>query len=567
MTALVVPDQPEASPPPPRRSPAVLSEADYLTSQTGSARRSNVDQMIDLFQSPALSGMAAALERPDRGRPTHYSARLMLAVSACARVTGSIASALTELQARGTWESCRRAFGDDHEAEQVPTSPPNRDHVRQFRKVLTSNPQMMAGLSRAFTEAAVYQAQEMGHLLPGSEPEWSHVDPTRAIFGDGTILRPYSDVVEVLDPATGELIMLHSRAKSPERAKIQREVRQYGADDKTISGINSVNLQTRTTSGPVVLALGSELGAEQWAALDLIDRIVEFAGDGVHTLTYDGALTGWHAEYLMASHRIQLLGKLPRRTSRGEEDYDFTLTEDLTKVIGPNGKALTARREQELKVEAVRDIIRYSKRLPIGLNIYEGSSSRAGGEVVYGQVHFLPTATHMSNDGATCQHNLVLDDGALYTAVNDDDLGQVVKDAYLRCVTSVPIRSQNGTWGRTSLYEVPCPEGDFVYEHHWWPKDTRHHSSSSTSVRAPTDPLGWRLRPIPRYDTERFKFVLALRNDAESYNAWFKETLPKKIGRAASPTRAGQELDYLLAAVLRNSNTWHNYTITYDFID
>ena len=67
------------------------------------------------------------------------------------------------------------------------------------------------------------------------------------------------------------------------------------------------------------------------------------------------------------------------------------------------------------------------------------------------------------------------------------------------------------------------------------------------------DPAGSELRPLSRAD-ETFKDAFSRRNDAESYNAWYKRTLPIH-GRAASLTLEGQELDFLTAAILNNSVT------------
>jgi hypothetical protein len=50
--------------------------------------------------------------------------------------------------------------------------------------------------------------------------------------------------------------------------------------------------------------------------------------------------------------------------------------------------------------------------------------------------------------------------------------------------------------------------------------------------------------------------VTGRRNDAESYNQWFQTSLPHH-GRAATLNVAAQGLDFLLAGLVNNSNTWH----------
>ena len=63
------------------------------------------------------------------------------------------------------------------------------------------------------------------------------------------------------------------------------------------------------------------------------------------------------------------------------------------------------------------------------------------------------------------------------------------------------------------------------------------------------------LRVLSRADGERFDAVHGRRNDAESYNKWYKVSLPNH-GRAASLKIDAQRLDFLFGALLNNAITW-----------
>ena len=76
---------------------------------------------------------------------------------------------------------------------------------------------------------SVRQAQLLGHLLPSDEADLTRVDPRHPVFGDGVILKPMTDVMEVLNPITGAREYLGSRA-SLRPPRVQTEVRTLDAD-------------------------------------------------------------------------------------------------------------------------------------------------------------------------------------------------------------------------------------------------------------------------------------------------------------------------------------------------
>jgi hypothetical protein len=561
-TPLASTDSPATAPRTARTAP---SHQDLMR-QTGTARRADAEQMVSLFQYPGLITLGRALDESDadykdaRGRKALYSPRLLLAVAACARVSGSVASALSTLGDGDTWARCMAAYSRMPDAESVPDAPPTRDHIVYWYKKVAQRAGLIRALEESFTDVSVRQARSLGNLPTSREPKWADVDVLHLIEGDGTIVKPFSDVREVINPLTKKTMLIGSRAREDKNAKIQREVRLMGSDGKSASGINFVSFRTRTPFGSIVLGVRSELGAEQWAALDLIDQIVSHAADGVHTVVYDGALTGWHVDYLMANHRIQVLGKIA--ASSGPE------ASDAADGLRERAKSLAAEHSVDTKHAYVEHVFRNdvleqmyagTRPHPVGTSVYPRNSPRPGErryEVTHGHYEFL-TADHIDTHGKRCSHDLVMDDGALFVLELDERNDTPVKGAYLRCDSVHATGNTAGAYGREMTFQVPCGQGTFTYTSTWQPQNRRFHRDDPKKDRAPADAVGWRLRPVPQFDQEPFVAVQTARNISESYNAWFKRSLPGKgRERAASITRAGQELDFLLGGVVNNSNTW-----------
>jgi hypothetical protein len=541
---------------------ATRPTATDLKRTTGTTRRSEDDRIVALFGFPGLTHLSEALDRhraakDPRGRKAHFPALALLATAACARITGSQAAATTALKKPELWARCQEAFYALTEVE-LPDRPPTLDHVREFRKQVTQRTETLDDLSEAFTAAATGQARHLGNLARGVAPDWAEPDEAHVIFGDGTIVARYSDAEVIVCPVTGRKILTGSRAKDPKSAKIQREFRISGADDKNSAGINHVGMHTRTEYGPIVLATDIELGAEQWTALDLLDRVVRHAGDGVHTLVYDGAVTGWAVEYAMARHGIQVMGKIPAASSKtdahrySQEQIDhYVATVAREKNLEARGRV-----DRLLRSDILGQMYRGERPTAIGTSIYPSTTAECGYEVVYSSYLFT-TARHDTAHGP-CEHTLVLDDGALFTVTVDPVSELLVKDEHLPAISSVRNARSGGAWGTTTHFLVPCQTGDFEWTYTWTPAPTRHTRDSARQNRSPADPFGWRLRTTPRLVRDHHRVVTRARNDSESLNKAFKDTLPSK--RGASIHAQGQRLDYLLFGVMRNSDTWLAYT-------
>lgn len=534
------------------------------TEQETRIRRQRIE---DLFGFPGLVNLAAVLNQEratmsPRGRRSPYSDACLLAVTATARITGSLAETHRLLSSdEDLWRRCRESFERVH-GEALPITAPDKDRVDYLRKKLTTpSSELLVSLTRAFSAASVGQAQAMGNLLPGRQPQWADPDPRHAIFGDGTIVKPYSDVTVMTNPITGEVVYNGSRARTG-AAKIQQVNRfhgELGADGKPERGINFVSMHTRTDAGRVVLAVDWELGAEAWTALDLIDQVIALSGDGVHSVVYDRALTGWHGAYLMGRHRVQLYGKaVARRRDDDSQAVEWNVSERLRRAT--LGMELDYLARAVAKTTVLDEMYNNGLPQPVGTNLYErGNSLNRKYDLVHG-VYFFLTATHDDAHGKRCEHDLVMDDGALYTVEYDDLSEQLVKTRHLSCSSSTPQRTRAGAWRRVSTYPVPCGDGDFTFEVTWDPEPTRYRRDSAESNRSPKDPIASRLHPVTRRD-EKFSFVSRARNDVEGYNSWFKGTLPgQSRTRGSSITLEGQMLDFLLAAVVENSITWAAHT-------
>jgi hypothetical protein len=586
------------------------------SSPTGTSKAAQVDELADLFGFSGLHQLVPVIEgvmgRPgSRGRRPGHTLNELLASVAAARVTTSQASALAMLGRPEVRERCRAGFERASGGLQLANRPPTAEQIQYFRRVLLdlAGVDYLAGLQLRHQRLAYGQSRKLGNFPFGIAPDLSKPDERHAIYGDGTIPKPFTDVRIVTDPRNPDLsYAIGSRAKSVDAARVQKGFSHTEEDGKDARGLNMVAIHTWTAAGRVVLATGVAERAEQWAAMDLIDSLMAIISEvedrqnpgarhdperfqpGVHTLIYDRAITGWAVGYLMDRHGIQVLGKpvgdkhlddpdaaspdreLEARARRLGAEYDLDRIKD-----SQQRKVLNTL----LRRDVLADLVRYHDKLPLGISVYPKEKTKGIGrdlEHVRSYAALLPPATHHTLDG-TCSRDIALDDGSLFLVEPDPEEGHWVKTALLECDNATRSRGTDGSWVRTSRYRVPCPHGEFEHTHKWTPSDPRRQPPAKIGERTtppPKDPIGWRLRPLSRPDDLRdwyndgipmheiepekrhFTRASSRRNDSESYNSWFQASLPHR-GRAASLTRRGQELDFLLAAVLNNSMTWANH--------
>lgn len=588
---------------------------------TGTSKQSELNELQDLLEWPGLYRLADAvdeyrdkLRKSGAGVRQKYPTSILLFTAWAARITGSLASAIATLDDDIVWRRLEDTWSDLTNAEtkglRFPPKCPDREQVRHFTRSIIANPnygrpgfetvqRWEEFLQPKLQEIAIAQAKTQGHLLDDSEVDWTHPRPENTVIGDGTVVTRWSDVEQWTEPATGEIITRGSRAIS--RPRISDGTALTHDKKSHRHGYNMVSLHTATEHGWIVLGTGCADGAEQWAALDLIGSVAKRAGTGVHTLLYDRVFTGRLLDHMLGRHGIRVINKSVA-TNRGDssagpgldeiltvssetdtelrraadvfvanlESEDRTqvriadLTTDQRTALGNAEKAYGRHtRQSELKEL-------YDKRqaLPLGVSLYRSTSakhvtgSRAAGhrphfEIIRSAPRFVGSVTHA--DG--CNHLLYTDDGALHSVEADGQ--HLVKVATATCLSSRRKKlgsDREGTiYASEDTWVLPCPNGDLTYSTEWSPEPT-HPSQKHERPRDSIAAVLSDLRPISRSQANEFADVANARNNAESYNAWFKRRLPK-YGRAATLSKDSQEFDYIGAACVRNALTfaaWRN---------
>lgn len=548
-----------------------IAAANPQLALTGTARPALVGQLEALFGSNLIHLLAQALDvlnpRSGRGRPRYYPFAVLLAVLAGARAARSLPAVLTVLQDDQVWERCCEAFRSRRpDDEPLPGDGPSRDHIRYMRMRLTADPHAMAALQDSFQQLSINMATKLGNLKPsGDLPDWARPDPRHVIYGDGTVIKPHTDVTQFIDAASGEPRYEGSRASDPRRVKFQSTLSATSEDGKADKrGLNMVGLYTRTDYGRIVLATGVAMHAEVWAVLDLLDSVLPRAGHGIHTLVYDGAITGWHVDYLMGRHRVQVINKpVKNGTNRVGDEIDHRVKRDRARL----GVVENTPAGREARRRSKADFVEETTTWPVGEAFYP--TTHGSYDVYDTYYEDLADVVHRTASGHECRHHLVVDDGGVFE-VEWDPIDLVrVKTAHIRCATATPHQRPDGRWAVASTWKIPCEHGEVTYEHMWEPEGRRYQRGQEPG-RTPT---GWRLRPLSRTDDIHhlfgsdpaasvglapFKKVYGTRNDAESFNNWFQDTMSTH-GRAPSLSVADQTLDWMMTGLLQNVRTWMNY--------
>ena len=575
--------------------------------QTGSTKRSAKQKALAIFDYPGILTLAQCYEeyratRMDaRGRKPRFPAAVLLATAALARAVGSLPEAIKVLRDEDVWARVQEIWETYEDAPPLPPHPPARDQVQKIRKTIEDRDGLLAELKETFTAMAVRQAQAQGNLRPGTQPDLTSIDLRHTLFGDGVILKPMTDVVAVWNPVTEQTEYIGSRAHlAPPR--VQHDVRAQNTDHAGRHGINFVTIHTETPAGLVTLGVQATLGGEQWAALDVLHRIDACAPGLAHTVVYDGALTGWVIDHLMGALGMDLVQKGRKRPRRGEDPdgqpadapeaagdrrrrerpkdsagldvlaatevrtADFLRQHATAEAKRPStqsdrigleltGPSLHGLVERTLRYDALSRLWHSRAPLPVGTSLYPSAKDEAKFELVNSLYEFV-TISHTAGDGTACDHDLAIDDGALFVVDVDERLGAMVKTARIDCRGARRERHDD-RYCLVRSYTIPCPHGDFEWTRHWQPDPARYSPDHQRPSDIPYDKVGRLLRTVPRARAERFAPATRLRNYSEAFNNWFESLLPR-FGRATSLTLAGQELDVLLAAVAMNAFTWAN---------
>lgn len=181
-----------------------------------------------------------------------------------------------------------------------------------WRDLAVKDPERREALLDAFSTLAVAQARRSGLLLPGRKGSLTHPDPSRVIYGDGTVVRPIyriqpdndddtdstqaerpSGVGEAADAGT---VPVRGRRQDSSAALFHRH-------DGPIHGNDFVVFFARGDDPGSRVVLGVDRvdvpGREAETAVRLVERIALLTTGGVQAVVYDGALKGAHIDRVM----------------------------------------------------------------------------------------------------------------------------------------------------------------------------------------------------------------------------------------------------------------------------
>ena len=168
----------------------------------------------------------------------------------------------------------------------------------------------------------------MGLLNPRGKGSFTHPDASRAVYGDGTIVRPiYAPPTAVRttdadgnpdhplsDPTTGLLFDHPSRRFDP-------DIAEHHGHTGSVLGHGYVAWHAR---GPepyqrVVLALDhiDRPGQEANTAVRLLGDVHREARDGIQVAIYDGAMRGTHIEQIMTRYGYLVIANPPAYNDPG----------------------------------------------------------------------------------------------------------------------------------------------------------------------------------------------------------------------------------------------------------
>jgi hypothetical protein len=285
-----------------------------------SIRRLGTEERLDaLLRSRVLYEVGAAIEPPERivGRPPSNPAYATLFLAVMGRLTRSTVRAETDLAHGDTWAAIRlrmvaalRAHGLDlpHPGKK----PPAWHHWRRLRDTHLSTDEGLATMTRAFTESSVALARSIGLLDPHGPGSFTHPDRTRALYGDGTTIRPMyrppaavrspgpdgDDVISYPDPRTGELLHAPPGRFDPDTA-------EYHGHAGPVHGHSYVTFQARGPEPYARVILAARRvpapGQEAATALEVLRDLHPHIRDGAQVVVYDGAMRGVHIDRIMRS--------------------------------------------------------------------------------------------------------------------------------------------------------------------------------------------------------------------------------------------------------------------------
>lgn len=408
------------------------------------------------------------------GRPPVHPPYVLLAFAALARVERSTVRVETDLLEPATWEFARarmletiRRHGYDLPAP--PKAPPAWHHWRRFRDDHLATDEGLAAVKRLHLEHAADLAHDIGLLLPSGQGSLSHPHHTRAVYGDGTIVRPIyapPEAVRTTDD-TGEPVILY-----PDRAtgelhpnppgRFDPDIAEHHGQTGSVNGHGYVAFHARGRGlyRRVVLTIDhiERPGMEASTAVGLVGDLHRALGDGIQVVIYDGALRGGHIDQIMTRHGYPVIAKQP--------DY--------------------ADSNDEVSLALVRTS--------------QGRKVRS---------HALGAVSHAGLTGP-CSHVLAAADGRV-VEIDLDDAGDPVIRHTLERGPVKRSRRKDGRYHFNVGYHVPCADDRFTV----W---LSPHPTTADASRPEY------LRVLPDSDPDALH-LRGIRSDAESNHAQFKRTL------------------------------------------
>ncbi len=435
---------------------------------------------------------------PGVGRPRELAAWSVLLLGVLARHYRSGARAEAELRSELLWrhvqaEAARaRSAGLD-----VPhaTRPPTWHAWRRARDHVWATEEGLASIADIHLEHAAQLAHDLGLADIGGGGSWSHPARSRAVYGDGTLVRPLYIPPQALrtvdadgtvriaypDPQTGELRDTPGRRFDPDCA-------EHHGHTGPVHGINFVAWHMRGTQPyqRVILHIAAVPGPGQEAdtAVRSLADVRRALGDGIQVVVYDGALRGVHIEAIMRRYGYLVLCKPPTETRSA----------DTPALL----------------------------RLPGG---------RAARSTVLGSWEHHPT-------GRRCVHHLAAVDGAPCEIALDESGDPTLVAVLARRQVKRP-RAKDGRYRFSAGYEVPCAKEPF-----WVWLSPHAERGDAAASRAET------FRIITATDQDGSS-LYGIRSDAESHHSQFKQTL--RNNRAMSLGAARGLLDQYTYAIGHNA--------------
>lgn len=407
------------------------------------------------------------------GRPPVHPPYVLLAFATIARITRSTVRVETDLQDPDLWALVRGLMLETIHREGLDLPAPGRQppawhHWRRLRDDHLITDEGLATLNRLHIPRAVDLAQSIGLLNPHGPGSLTHPLAARAVYGDGTDVRPiYAPPTAIRstdddehplilypDPATGALLTVPPGRYDP-------DIAEFHGHTGSVLGHGYVAWHTR---GPapyqrVVLALDhvDRPGHEAAAAIHLLGDLHRVARDGIQVVIYDGAMRGAHIEQIMRRFGYLVIASQP-----AYQDPDLATTQSVKTDRGKR-----------------------KPTLPLGVMTHDTASG-------------------------PCAHTLVAIGGAV-AEVDLDETGDPVITAYLRRGPVKRARRRDGRFYFNVGYQVACEQGPFEV---WL----------SPHPQRPGDPRPEHLRILADDDPDALR-LKGLRSDAESVHAQFKRTL------------------------------------------